>query len=109
MDDYLELVNESGDSSWELLQNVYPPHRPAEQGLSLALALTKRFLRKGGSAGGKAPGACRVHGGGFAGTIQAYILLDRLEAYRAEMEAVFGAGSVTVLRIRSVGAAELKW
>jgi galactokinase len=109
IDDYLELVNESGDSSWELLQNVYPPLRPAEQGLSLALALSKRFLRKGGSNGDRLRGACRVHGGGFAGTIQAYIPLDALEAYRAEMEAVFGAGSVTVLRIRPVGAAELKW
>jgi galactokinase len=109
IDDYLELVNESGDSSWELLQNVYSPHRPAEQGLSLALALTKRFLRKGGTAGAKVPGACRVHGGGFAGTIQAYIPLNTLESYRAEMEAVFGAGSVTVLRIRPVGAAELEW
>ncbi|MDR0624341.1 MAG: galactokinase [Treponema sp.] len=106
---YLELVNESGNSSWELLQNLYPPHRPAEQGLSLALALTRRFLRRGETAGGKPPGACRVHGGGFAGTIQAYILPDRLEAYRAEMEAVFGPGSVTVLRIRPIGAAELEW
>jgi galactokinase len=105
IDDYLALVNESGDSSWELLQNLYPPHRPAEQGLALALALTRRFLRKGGGR----PGACRVHGGCFAGTIQAYIPLDILEAYRAEMEAVFGPGSVTVLRIRPVGAAELAW
>jgi galactokinase len=105
---YLELVNESGNSSWELLQNLYPPHRPAEQGLSLALALTQRFLRKR-AAGGKVPGACRVHGGGFAGTIQAYIPLDTLEAYGSEMEAVFGPGSVTPLRIRPIGAAELEW
>jgi galactokinase len=107
IENFLKLVNESGDSSWELLQNIYPPHRPAEQGLSLALALTRRFLRTGRSAGFR--GACRVHGGGFAGAIQAYIPLDMLEAYRTETEAVFGAGSVTVLRIRPVGAAELKW
>jgi galactokinase len=104
---FLELVNESGNSSWELLQNIYTPRRPAEQGISLALALTRRFLRTGKRAGSH--GACRVHGGGFAGTIQAYIPLDMLEAYRAELEAVFGAGSVTVLRVRPVGAAELKW
>jgi galactokinase len=106
IDDYLRLVNESGDSSWELLQNVYTPRRPAEQGLSLALALTKRFLRKGPAS---PRGACRVHGGGFAGTIQAYIPLDALDAYGAEMEAVFGPGSVTALRIRPLGAVELAW
>jgi galactokinase len=68
--------------------------------VSLALALTKDFLA--------GAGACRVHGGGFAGTIQAYIPLDALNAYRARMEALFGPGSVTVLRIRPVGAAELE-
>ena len=100
--DYLRLVNESGDSSWQLLQNVYSPRHPENQGISAALALTKDFLRKQ-----KLYGACRVHGGGFAGTIQAYIPLDALDAYRANTEAVFGAGSVTVLRIRPEGAIEL--
>jgi galactokinase len=52
-------------------------------------------------------GACRVHGGGFAGTIQAYIPLDALAAYKQSMEGVFGAGALTVLRIRPVGVAEL--
>jgi galactokinase len=100
--DYLLLVNESGDSSWELLQNVFSPHSPAEQGVSVALALSRRFIREKGF-----KGACRVHGGGFAGTIQAYIPLDALDSYRAELEAVFGAGSVTMLRIRPIGAEEL--
>ncbi|MDR0601260.1 MAG: galactokinase [Treponema sp.] len=119
---YLDLVNESGDSSWELLQNVYAPRNPAEQGISTALALTRNFFRSrsckpgggdrfasGGASvcGPVAAGACRVHGGGFAGTIQAYLPLGELEAYRQEMEEVFGADSVTVLRIRPVGAAEL--
>jgi galactokinase len=100
---YLDLVNESGDSSWELLQNIYTPKNSREQGISLALALTKEFLRGLKGKGG----ACRVHGGGFAGTIQAYIPLDAMEAYRTKIEAVFGAGTVTELRIRPVGTTEL--
>jgi galactokinase len=98
---FLDLVNQSGDSSWELLQNIYSPANPENQGVSLALALTKDFL--------SGPGACRVHGGGFAGTIQAYIPLDAFNNYRSRMEAFFGSGSVTVLRIRPVGAAELEF
>jgi galactokinase len=98
---YLALVNESGDSSWELLQNVYSPHHVKEQGVSLALALTRAFLRE------QSGGACRVHGGGFAGTIQAYIPLAAFELYRKRMDGVFGAGSVTPLHVRPVGAEEL--
>jgi len=101
---YLDLVNESGDSSWEFLQNVFSPTRPKEQGIGSALALTKDFFRKQ-----KLRGACRVHGGGFAGTIQAYVPVDAMNAYRAHIEAVFGAGSLTVLRIRAKGAVELEF
>jgi galactokinase len=104
---YLTMVNESGDSSWELLQNIYSPKNPGEQGIALALALTREFFRSRGGIGGKFAGACRVHGGGFAGTIQAYVPLDQQEAYTEWMEKVFGAGAVTVLRIRPVGAEEL--
>jgi galactokinase len=100
---FLDLVNRSGESSAELLQNIYSPKQPAEQGVSVALALTRDFIAS--EAGGA--GACRVHGGGFAGTIQAYVPLDRMDAYRRRMEAVFGAGAVTGLRIRPVGVAEL--
>jgi galactokinase len=96
---YLDLVNESGDSSMNLLQNIYSPQNPREQGISLALSLTRKFL--------PGEGACRVHGGGFAGTIQAYMPLSRLPAYKDCMEKVFGAGSLTVLRIRPAGAEEL--
>jgi galactokinase len=96
---YLALVNKSGDSSWELLQNVYSPSNPREQGVSLALAATRKLLR--------GAGACRVHGGGFAGTIQAYIPLDILDHYRTYMEGIFGPGAVTVLQIRSLGTEEL--
>ncbi|MDR1324409.1 MAG: galactokinase [Treponema sp.] len=99
---YFELVRRSGASSWELLQNVYSPKNPRTQGISLALALTRGFFDQK-----KCYGACRVHGGGFAGTIQAYVPLEALEAYRQSMEAVFGAGALTVLRIRPVGVEEL--
>ncbi|MDR2742029.1 MAG: galactokinase [Treponema sp.] len=97
---FLALVNESGDSSWELLQNIFAPHKPREQGIALALTVTRDFIAGNG--------ACRVHGGGFAGTIQAYIPLNDVPAYRDTMEAVFGPGAVTELRIRPVGAVELK-
>jgi len=96
---FLTLVEESGDSSWELLQNIYSPRNPAEQGMTLALALTRNFL--------EGEGACRVHGGGFAGTIQAYISIHRLDDYRTLMEGVFGADALTVLRIRQLGAVEV--
>jgi galactokinase len=100
---YLELVNESGDSSWELLQNVYPSSHPEAQGIGVALALTKNFFRSH-----KLRGACRVHGGGFAGTIQAYVPLDVMGDYCSCVEKVFGAGAVTELRIRGVGAVEVR-
>ncbi|MDR2181698.1 MAG: galactokinase [Treponema sp.] len=101
--EYLRLINESGDSSWELLQNVYSGRNVREQGASLALVLTRDFLR----AEAAAPGACRIHGGGFAGTIAAYIPRTALQNYRKIMDAVFGAGSVVPLRIRPIGAEEL--
>ena len=97
---FLALVRESGDSSWEFLQNIYSPKNSREQGISLALALTKSFLSA-------SCGACRVHGGGFAGTIQTYLPLESLEEYRRLMEGVFGKGSITALKIRPYGAAEL--
>jgi galactokinase len=105
---YLALVNQSGDSSWELLQNIYSPANPQEQSISLALSLTRTFFQEKIRKPKEFPPSCRVHGGGFAGTIQAYIPLDYLEAYRAKMEAVFGSGAVTILRIRPVGAVELE-
>ena len=99
---YLELVNESGASSWELLQNVFSPRCPEAQGVSVAIALSRRFLHEQ-----KIIGAARVHGGGFAGTIQVYVPKDAVNLYKRYMDAVFGSGSVTVLRIRPLGAVEL--
>ena len=93
------LINESGDSSFKYLQNIYASSAPNEQGLSLALYLAKQAL------GGE--GACRVHGGGFAGTIQAFVPEKKLEAFKAEMERVFGEGSCYVLSIRPVGGVQI--
>lgn len=92
---FLNLINESGNSSFKYLQNVYSNRFPDEQGLSLALALTEKFL------GGK--GACRVHGGGFAGTIQAFVPKDILDEYKNMIESVFGEGNCYILNIRPVG------
>ena len=92
IDGYLYYVEESGNSSFKYLQNVYPAINVKEQGLSLALALTEDFL--------SGEGACRVHGGGFAGTIQAYIPKELTEDYIDFMDSVFGEGSATVLAIR---------
>jgi galactokinase len=94
------IAQRSGDSSWELLQNIDAMANPREQNVALALALSEEFITKSG-------GACRVHGGGFAGTIQAYIYAEDFPKYQAFMEGVFGAGSVTKLSIRSVGTAML--
>jgi galactokinase len=99
---YLNIVNDSGDSSWELLQNVFSPHNPQDHGIGVALAMTKSFLKKQ-----KIYGACRVHGGGFAGAIQVYLPLDAIGAYRKYIEEIFGIGSLTILRIRNKGASEL--
>ena len=104
MDDFLSLVNSSGDSSWEILQNVYAPSSPEGQGLSLALSLTKDFIKNHG-----VRGACRVHGGGFAGTIQVYLPHEVFDLYRKLIESCFGKDALTLLRIRPEGALELKF
>ena len=88
----------SGRSSFEYLQNVYTTKNPTEQGLSLALMLTDAF---GGAA------AYRVHGGGFAGTVQAFVTVDRAEEYSRYMSEVFGDGAVMQLSVRNIGACRL--
>ena len=94
-DEFLRLVNESGRSSWLYLQNVVPAGAVRHQELAVALALAAHLLQ--------GRGACRVHGGGFAGTIQAFVPLDMLEAFRRGMEAALGEGSCHVLSIRPEG------
>jgi galactokinase len=105
--EYLALVNESGHSSWELLQNMYSPAHKDAQALCAGLAITREFLGNGGAAAETSSSACRIHGGGFAGAIQAYIPLERIAEYCGFMDAIFGQGATTVLKIRPVGAAEV--
>ena len=92
---FLALVRDSGASSMDLLQNIYPSGDPSERSLSLALALCRRLLEK--------DGAWRVHGGGFAGTVQAFVPVEQLESFRQKMEAVFGAGTCHDLSVRPAG------
>jgi galactokinase len=99
--DFLDMVSESGSSSWRLLQNCYSNQNPREQGVTLALAVTEDFIRE------KGEGACRVHGGGFAGTIQAFLPDTFLKEYVERMEGIFGKKAVTVLNIRPVGTLHL--
>ncbi|MDD6602774.1 MAG: galactokinase family protein [Eubacteriales bacterium] len=96
---FKEIIIDSGNSSYMLNQNVYSPKNPTEQKLSLALAISKELLA------GK--GAWRVHGGGFAGTIQAFVPNDMLNDYKSVIEGVFGDGSCHVLIIRPVGGTQV--
>ena len=101
VDSFLSGVMASGNSSFRYLQNVYTVKNVWEQGLSLALCLTEGFLE-----GKKA--AFRVHGGGFAGTIQAFVPKEDAEEYARFMDSVFGQGATMMLRIRPEGAVQIK-
>jgi len=97
---FFENVIASGRSSFCYLQNVYTPKNLTEQGLSLALCLADRYLAD-------KKGAFRVHGGGFAGTIQAFVRSEDVEGFRSLMDSVFGEGACIVLRIRAEGATKV--
>ena len=99
-DAFLELVNESGRSSWMYLQNITPAGAVDHQEMAVTLALCKMHLY--------GEGACRVHGGGFAGTIQAFVPLDRLTKFKQEIETYLGEGSCHVLEIRSQGGIRIE-
>ena len=94
-DRFLGLVSDSGLSSQLLLQNIWSPGAPREQAVSLALIVGEELLT--------GDGAIRVHGGGFAGTIQAWVPNDLLDSFKRGMEALFGQGKCHVLRIRPQG------
>ena len=98
--EFLKIISASGKSSFEYLQNVYTTINVKEQGLSLALALTDAYL-------GEKRCAFRVHGGGFAGTIQVFIPRTELAGYVEYIESVFGKGTAMPLSIRPVGACRL--
>lgn len=96
IDKFLETVKASGNSSFKYLQNVYTNNDVQHQNVSVALAVSEIVL-----AGGA--GVCRVHGGGFAGTIQAFVKNEKVAEYKTCMENIFGAGSCDVLKIRKYG------
>lgn len=100
VDLFLELIKESGRSSWMYLQNITPTGAVMHQEVAVALALCKKLL------GNK--GAYRVHGGGFAGTVQAFVPVDLLSKFKAEIENVLGEGKCHVLSIRSEGGIRVK-
>ena len=97
LDGFFGGVIASGRSSFCYLQNVYTTKNLTEQGLSLALCLAEGYLSD-------KKAAWRVHGGGFAGTIQSFVPAEAVEGYRSLMDGVFGEGKCIVLRIRPVGA-----
>ena len=99
--EFLSEVNASGNSSFKWLQNVHSEKNVRDQGLSLALALTEKYISE------IKAGATRVHGGGFAGTIQAFLPDEYIDGYLNLIENVFGKESVLVLNIRPVGTLQL--
>ena len=96
MDTFLKLIVEGGHSSFEFNQNAYSIKNYKEQGVPIALALSQKVLN--------GRGAWRLQGGGFAGTIQAFVPYDLLDTYKATIDACFGEGSCHVLNIRNYGA-----
>lgn len=96
--DFLKNVTASGNSSWKWLQNCYTNTNYQEQGISIALALTELFIEE------KKRGACRIHGGGFAGVIMAMLPNDLVDEYVAFIEKALGEGSAYRMTIRPYGA-----
>ena len=99
-DKFLALVKESGFSSYMYLQNVIPAGRIEHQEMAIALGLCQQYLN--------GRGAYRVHGGGFAGTVQAFVPFDLLDSFRAGIDAVLGEGACHVLSIRPQGGVEMQ-
>jgi galactokinase len=99
-DEFLRMVKESGHSSWMYLQNVIPANYKAHQDVAVTLCLCDHYLQ------GK--GAYRVHGGGFAGTVQAFVPFEILDTFRAGIDGVLGEGACHVLSIRPQGGVEMQ-
>lgn len=98
-DTFLKLIKESGQSSWMYLQNVIPAGYKAHQDMAVALALCEHYLM--------GRGAYRVHGGGFAGTVQAFVPFELLDSFKAGIDAALGEGACHVLSIRPQGGVEM--
>ncbi|MBO4987846.1 MAG: galactokinase [Lachnospiraceae bacterium] len=96
---FLKTIKESGDSSYKYLQNVYSNSDVEHQNVSLALAVSEMFLGE--------DGVCRVHGGGFAGTIQAFVKSNMVDGYCRCMDEVFGDGACVAMQIRKYGGIQV--
>lgn len=96
---FLYSIRESGNSSYKYLQNIFAVSDVTHQALGIGLNIAEHSLHR--------KGACRVHGGGFAGTIQAFVPIEQLKEFRLDMENCFGAGSCHILSIRPVGGTEI--
>lgn len=94
-DAFKAVIKASGESSYKYLQNIYSNHDTDNQAVSIALALSENILLD--------QGVCRVHGGGFAGTIQAFVQDEFVATYKEEIEKYFGQGSCHVLKVRKYG------
>jgi len=99
-DTFLRLTRESGFSSWMYLQNVIPAGYKQEQAMAVALALCEKYL--------EGRGTYRVHGGGFAGTVQAFVPYDILDSFKAGIDAALGEGACHVLSIRPQGGVRME-
>ena len=97
---FLKIIKKSGQSSYMYLQNIYSESNPTNQAVSLVLAMCDEILGE--------RGAYRVHGGGFAGTVQAFVPNDMVDEFKTKIEAVFGDGMCHILSIRPVGGVEIK-
>lgn len=98
-EEFLSNINESGSSSYKYLQNIFAVSDYTHQAVGIALNIAEHALKR--------KGACRVHGGGFAGTIQAFVPMDLLREFKMDMEKVFGADSCHILSIRPFGGCEV--
>ncbi len=98
--EFLRLVNESGRSSETLLQNIWSVQKPEAQAVNVAITLGRRLLA--------GRGAIRVHGGGFAGTVQAFVPEDQVADFKAGIERVFGEGACHILHIRPFGGCQIQ-
>lgn len=96
MDEFLDLIRQSGRSSWMLLQNIIPCGQTEHQELAFVLTLAEQLLSE--------KGACRVHGGGFAGTLQVFVPCDETARFIEKMEAVIGEKRCHLLRIHHTGS-----
>ena len=99
IDGFLQLITESGESSWMLCQNCYSTKHPEIQGISIALAITEQHLQNG---------AWRIHGGGFAGTIQVFLPQSMTQVYIELMEGIFGKNACHEIFIRKIGTCHIE-